>query len=199
MIDGNNSLLQDAMNIMTCPFIYYFQRQEAEEEAHISMSEVKDEDTFSWRICGNDFLKIKAKDVSNSINKALDVHLEKEDGSNSLLRNRSKNELPQRERHLDCWATIGDLFTGCPAGNENDNCLIVCPCKSWLTCEAWVHICRVPGKLGDPCHLTCHCDFGFKCQPWVHKCYNVPRLEGQPCVASYRCKSGLTCEAGAHV
>jgi len=69
-------------------------------------------------ITGDDSLKIKAKDVSDSIGKALDVHLEKEDGSNSLLRSRSINELPQRERHLNFYAAIIDWFTGCPQENK---------------------------------------------------------------------------------
>jgi hypothetical protein len=118
----------------------------------------------------------------------------------SSLRGAGVDDEPlQSERELNFWGAIGDWFTGCPAGNEGDNCSAGCTCSGSNTCEAWSHVCRAPGKLKDACHATRPCGSGFNCQPGVQQCYNVPRLEGQPCVAGYGCKSGLHCEAGTHV
>ncbi|MCF6252627.1 MAG: hypothetical protein L3J75_15380 [Methylococcaceae bacterium] len=82
---------------------------------------------------------------------------------------------------------------------ENQPCSLGYYCESGLTCEAGSQVCRAPGRAGDACHLTRPCGSGLNCQPGVHKCYNVPRLENQPCSAGYSCGTDLTCEAGSQV
>ena len=77
------------------------------------------------------------------------------------------------DRNLNFWGAIGDWFTGCPSGNEGDDCSVVCHCSGQNTCEAWTHVCRAPGKHGDYCHLTRPCGNAYWCvdaiSAWNHQ------------------------------
>mmetsp|Transcript_24675 Transcript_24675/g.37489 ORF Transcript_24675/g.37489 Transcript_24675/m.37489 type:complete len:164 (-) Transcript_24675:466-957(-) len=102
------------------------------------------------------------------------------------------------ERQINFWGSIGDWFTGCPAGNTGDRCSAGCPCRGQNTCEAWYHVCRAPGKVNDSCHATKPCGSGLTCEAGSHKC-RAPGKENDPCHLTRPCGSGFTCEAGSHV
>jgi len=51
----------------------------------------------------------------------------------------------------------------------------------------------VQAQVGRSCNPFNQCNNGFSCQPLVQKCYNSPRLKGQPCSAGYSCGDGLRC------
>jgi hypothetical protein len=101
-------------------------------------------------------------------------------------------------RDLSLWDSIGDWFTGCPAGNAGDDCSVGCPCSGSNTCEAWHHVCRAPGQAGDSCHLTKPCGSHLSCEAGSHVCRHPGNL-GDPCHLTRPCSSSLNCEAGAHV
>eukprot|EP00957_Ditylum_brightwellii_P170794 12999596-Ditylum_brightwellii.AAC.1 len=113
-----------------------------------------------------------------SFNDAVDVHLDK-----------GTRDGPDIKTFM-----VGDWFTGCPDGDENDDCSVGCQCKSGLHCETWSHVCRAHVQLYDNCHTTGPCDSGLSCHPLNQTCYNDPRLEGQPCVTCHECESGLHCK-----
>lgn len=91
----------------------------------------------------------------------------------------------------------GGLFE-CDPTTEGGGCSVFCKCQNGMTCEAWYHACRKPGKKNAACHVTKPCGEGLTCEAGRHICRG-PGEEGDACHATRPCGEGLTCEAGHHV